>query len=242
MYDCKSKSEEEAVLKIFNIRRNSELIYRFLLGVPFDTAVEERCPNNIPFESKYYSNYVDINTSNPDYSRKSSKSKLKDSTDHPKPSRSVIKVIRPKEIEKSPSLKPVPKLRKISVGSTSVRSSKQNIDYRAYRDRHDVDRSPFPSIRGDSRDQNRSEYQEVKNLCQKIQDKVKKSGQKKEQVAHDPKYRGQFREISNLNYLNYERESSKEYARKRDTQKFVAHRQDIAGRFERVLEDTRDKA
>ena len=238
-HEFKVRSEDEASLRIFNTHRNSELVYKFLLGVPYEQAVAEKVPCYIPFESKYYLNYLQEGVFREKNSPKqaSSRSKSKEKNSRASiASKSVTKVPKKPLKAEETSKNTDSKSRRVSVGSISRPSSRQNLDYKAYRDRHDAEKSPFPSIQPSSIDRQAPEYEEAKSICHKIQEKLQK--EPKFKLIYD-RSGGQFREISNLNYLNYERESSKEYARKKDTQKFKAHRDDLAHQFERVFEERR---
>lgn len=231
-HQTREKSEEEARLKVFNLRRNSELIYKFLMGKPFEEAVDEKSPCNIPFESKYYTNYLEMDIEFGEKSRKSKSPQIKI-----RPSSLITKKVQKNKEgsvqskgEKDQKQNNPKKI--ISIASISTRSLKPPMDYRVYRDRNDQEVSPLPSIKRDIPQERPKEFEEAIQICNKLQEKLQKDNDKEN---FDQNGRLQYREISNLNCFNYVRDSSKEYARKKDVEKFKAHRKDIASSFEKVL-------
>ena len=115
----------------------------------------------------------------------------------------------------------------------SIKHLKRSKDYKEYRDRHENENDCFPGVDAKSVQRNSIDLDEAKQMLEKMKENFSQGIQNQNR---ERKQKGLYTDISNLNYLNYDRESSKEYARKKDDQKFKAHRKTLSSRIQNVLD------
>ena len=226
-YEFEQKSTEEISLKVLSIRRNNELVYKFLAGLPAPTSKKESVNAHIPFESNYYTAFIDAGMFKPE-SRITSPMKSKEIETIPKRPKSQLN--RPRvSIRNKSSHNLTSEGDKLSLVSNY--QLKKPPTYKAYRLKLQ-DQSIERRDAHDQQDDGR--WHEIRAAADKLS---WPSMMASKTLKFRPRSKEVFREISNINYLNYERQDSKEYARRKDDLKFKSHRDRIVKKFEIISDN-----